>query len=672
MNKTILILDSSLTTQKQFTKRLPASLYNLNFLSDAKQFISKAFELAPDAILMNSDFKNPSSYELVKLLRSIKCFEDIPIGMYSNITTPLEDEQSKLAGANRFVHMEEATLDQNVGELIQIFDDGSVNKAEVAIARNDFDINNLFLQSIKVWDKETTKATILKEIFKLQEYCSDINEAVKGYLILIAQICEVPIVNMYIIENDGPHAYTIHTPDFKEEEISDFNKTCLADFNAVSPGVIETSLSPKEIDYDCENLDLAQFYSQNMESSTYEAVQLKNQNEKPFATLHVISENPLSRDKIELFQYAADQAGLLFQNCIEFKRKMLYERKSRKAFSRFVPEKIIDDLIAESASTKKASVGEKRPVAIMFCYIYRFNDICDINKPEVLVNFLNRYFTTMCNIIKKHGGTIDKFIGNVTMALFGAPISHDDNVCRAIAAGYEMREALKTIEEELVKDLVMPEGLKFNIGIGIHYGSVIVGSIGSKDKTDYTVIGDNVNLASRIEGLTKNYGCQLMVSESVREQYSKEKEARAMEVKDTNALKAKIDELLKSETESDNLTELEVELRRIEAIQTHHDSDKTFVFRHLDDVKVKGKKIAVPTYAVDRSINEFSPAYRDSYNKGLELYQLGVFHLAKEYFEQALQNVEYDKAAELMLSRCIEFIANPPENWDGAIAFNTK
>ena len=307
----------------------------------------------------------------------------------------------------------------------------------------------------------------------------------------------------------------------------------------------------------------------------------------------------------------------ILESTIRMKRKIKFERNIRKAFSRFVPEQIIDELVDGAETEAKVGVGEKRDVAILFCDIRSFTNISECNKPETVVGFLNRYFTAMCTIIKKHGGTVDKFMGDAIMAIFGAPVSYEDNARRALAAAYEMRE---TIDKIPLDDLILPQGMKFKAGIGIHYGDVIVGSIGSADKTDYSVIGDNVNLGSRIEGLTKTYGTMILVSGAVKDQ-------------------------IKS---------------------------NEFIYRHLDNVKVKGKEKPVPIYAVDRSIDDFTSKYREYYDKALGLYTKGVWNLAKEYFQKALDECETDMAAKLMVERCDEFIVRPPVNWDGAIAYNTK
>ena len=613
MSKCILILDNSITIQKLFTKTLDSAQYELKFVTDGKDFIYKAFETTPDVVLINAEISEPSSYELVRLLRSIKCFKEIPVGMYAANKVPFDEYLSEQSGANIFVHLDEKTLTINIEELTQIFNAGAINKTEVNVEKAEVNDAALLYKCMKLWDLDTIKNLIFKTIFDFQKYNSDIKDVAARFLSLVAEVCEVPIVTLYMLENDGPHAYCISAPSFKKEEKDDFFKVCVSDFESISQGISVSSVVPVDLE---SKLDLSKFYTQSVQLSSYETTNLNKQDGNPFATVHIVCEGNFTQTQIELFQYASSVASLVFENCIMLKTKIFYEQRSRKAFGKFVPDEIIDDLIM-STDTENKSVGEKRAVAIMFSDIRSFTSISEKNRPEVIVSFLNRYFTIMVNIIKKHGGTIDKFVGDAIMAEFGTPISYEDNCKRAVEAGYEMRDALPSVPLE---DLVMPEGMTFNIGIGIHYGDVTVGSIGSNDKTDYTVIGDSVNLASRLEGLTKTYGCQLLISQSVKDDVG----------------------------------------------------EGSFVYRHLDDVKVKGKKIAVPIYAVDRSQDEFPADYRDAYKKGMDLYTQGIFNLAKEYFEKAVKSVEHDKAAQLMLSRCIEFIANPPENWDGAIAYNTK
>ncbi len=438
---------------------------------------------------------------------------------------------------------------------------------------------------------------------------------VTDFLSLVVSICEIPAAGLFIVENDGPHGYYVAASGMSERELGDFLKVCAADFEQVMGDYNVSKLVPQKLE--CrQNID--GFYSKDVQLSAYSNGELRSFDGKEcFGTVHIVSGGNFTKDKTDLFNYCIKESGVLFDKMLIVEKKIFFERRIRKAFSRFVPEQIIDELVTNSDASQKVSVGEKRAVAILFSDIRSFTSISELNRPETMVSFLNRYFTAMVNVIKKHGGTIDKFIGDAIMALFGAPVSYEDNARRAAAAACEMREVLPSVE---LGDLVLPEGMQFNIGIGIHYGDVTVGSLGSADKTDYTCIGDTVNLASRLEGLTKVYGSMVLVSESVK----------------------------------DDCPEGE------------------FTFRYLDDVRVKGKAKAVPIFAVDRSPDEFPPAYKDAYTKGMELYKQGIWNLGKEYFEKALAAVPGDKAAKLMLGRCEEFIANPPEHWDGAIAFTTK
>ena len=614
MARKLLIIEPSITVQKVFSTTLRKSDYSIEFIQNSREGLDQVFEFQPDVVLVNAELPTPGGFEIVRLIRSFACFTYLPIGMYATSPVAFDQQLAGQAGASSFIYLDPATLELNVEELAQLPSGGSIDRALLIEAKKDYGDALLFKKSTALWKSDNFQHEILSRLYSMMSSWTSLEEIAARFLTLVAELCEVPMAAIALLEHDGPHAYYISASTLSEAEVNDFFAVCCADFEKQFTDVNSAHIVQKHLD---AQTDLQRFTPENgVTLSSYECAILKGSDKKPFGTIHMVRSGNFIDSQLEALQTCCENGALLIENALFLKRKIFYEQRIRKAFSRFVPEQIIDDL-ANNNTQEKVSVGEKREIAILFSDIRSFTNISERNKPETIVAFLNRYFTVMVDIIKKHGGTIDKFIGDAIMALFGTPVSYEDNCRRAVAAAYEMRQALPDVPLE---DLVMPEGMTFNIGIGIHYGDVIVGSIGSKDKTDYSVIGDSVNLASRLEGLTKTYGTQLLVSDSV------------------------VHEIPKGE----------------------------FVFRHLDDVKVKGKAIAVPIYAVDRSIEEFPAVYRDAYNKGIELYIQGVFRLAKDYFTQALEAVSDDKASKLMISRCEEFIANPPEHWDGAIAFTTK
>ena len=584
----ILILETSSTVQNLFSKSLDKKSYNIKFENDAKKVLTTLLDFKAELFLLNCDIENPRSYEIVRLIRSVQDLQNLKIAMYSNCASSFENELSQDAGADVFIILDSDNIASQIDELKKI-------KTEKASSYN---------------------TAILSKINELTSQIENYEKLIKSYLLLVARLCEVPLSAICIMEDDGPHGYYVCANKTDYKDILDFLNVCTNDFEKCQKIGATRKIKPKKLNSDGM---LENFYNNDIKLSSYDfKVLKKSEEDSALGTVHIVSQGNILSEKINYFDFCVQNSFNLFDKAVVLKKKIFFEKRIRRAFSRFVPEQIIDSLVMQADNENdKVGVGETRAVAILFSDIRSFTNISEKNRADVLVAFLNRYFSTMVEIIKKHGGTIDKFIGDAIMAEFGTPVSYEDNCRRAVMAAYEMRDALPTVE---MGDLVMPEGMTFNIGIGIHYGDVIVGSIGSKDKTDYSVIGDNVNLASRLEGLTKTYGTQILVSESVR----------------TDA------------------------------------GEKSFCFRHLDDVRVKGKKNAVPIYAVDRNENEFSAEYKDAYIKGMELYKQGIWHLAKEYFAKALNTVQGDKAAKLMLERCEEFIINPPENWDGAIAFMTK
>ena len=153
---------------------------------------------------------------------------------------------------------------------------------------------------------------------------------------------------------------------------------------------------------------------------------------------------------------------------------------------------------------------ESRDITVLFSDIRGFTTLSEQRTPEEVVALLNRYFTLQVEVIFRHGGSLDKFIGDCIMAFWGAPLDQPDHARRAVAAALEMAEVLRRFKIELGE-----EDADFDVGIGLHSGPAVVGLIGSDQRREYTAIGDTVNLASRIEGLTRGVA-RILVSDETR------------------------------------------------------------------------------------------------------------------------------------------------------------
>jgi adenylate cyclase len=152
--------------------------------------------------------------------------------------------------------------------------------------------------------------------------------------------------------------------------------------------------------------------------------------------------------------------------------------------------------------------GTRQPVTIMFTDLRNYTSYCQGRDPHQVVEELNQYFAEMSAEIKKHGGMINKFIGDGIMALFGAPVPHPDDARRAVACGLKMVERNAAFNERRLEQGLEP----LVIGIGVHTGNAVVGNIGAPEKMEYTAIGDAVNIASRIESENKTFGTRLLIS----------------------------------------------------------------------------------------------------------------------------------------------------------------
>ncbi len=289
------------------------------------------------------------------------------------------------------------------------------------------------------------------------------------------------------------------------------------------------------------------------------------------------------------------------------------EKKVRQIFQKYVPQELIDRFFQ---SPESMLVGEDRVLAILFSDIRSFTTISESMHPSELVNQLNTYFTMMVDIIMDHQGIVDKYIGDAIMAIFGAPVKHDDDAYQSVSAGLDMVEAMRSFNAKQQAKGYPP----FLTGIGINYGIVTVGNIGAEKKMDYTVIGDMVNLASRLEGLTKEYRQDLIISESLQRKIS-----------------------------------------------------ENFPTRLLDTVAVKGKKRGIRIYGVERELDSATERAWNLHHRAMDAYYAQDFSQAIEGFESVRSVLPEDHIAVEMIQRCRDFQKDPPpDQWDGVKIMKTK
>jgi adenylate cyclase len=197
---------------------------------------------------------------------------------------------------------------------------------------------------------------------------------------------------------------------------------------------------------------------------------------------------------------------LAWQYFVEGREK----RQVKKLFSRFVAKDVYDQLMADPS--RAALGGARRTMTVLFSDVRGFTSLSEKGEPEDVVRQLNEYFSRMVQVLFEHRGTLDKFVGDMVMALFGAPLDDPDHAEHAVQTALAMSSAL----DDLNRQWASEGRAQLDIGIGINTGEMVAGNIGSEAIMSYTVIGDAVNLGARLESLNKDYSSRVIISEATR------------------------------------------------------------------------------------------------------------------------------------------------------------
>jgi class 3 adenylate cyclase len=312
-------------------------------------------------------------------------------------------------------------------------------------------------------------------------------------------------------------------------------------------------------------------------------------------------------------------AAVIVRETIAFVGSENEKQFIRKAFSTYVSGDVVKELIADPSRLHLG--GTKRHMTALFTDIQKFSGISEQLDPEDLVSLLNRYLTAMSDVIHNEKGTIDKYEGDAIIAFFGAPLEIPDHALRACVSAI----AMKRIEHELNKTIgeqnLSPAPLLTRIGITT--GNMVAGNMGTENKMNYTIMGNTVNLAARLEGVNKQYGTWILASED-----------------------------------------------------TIRETGDRLLARKLDRVRVVGIKEPVRLYELLETLENALPRQKrlvESFHQALDCFENRNWNQAAQGFKEVLSIVNDDPPAKKYLDRCVNCLTNPPpDTWDGVYTLTEK
>jgi class 3 adenylate cyclase/DNA-binding response OmpR family regulator len=619
----VLVFEVSETFANMLLEFLNAQGCETQRAKNGLEGIKLVYSFLPDLVITGVEMPLFKGFESVRFLKSRPSTWNIPVIMFTNPGETRDEFWGEQAGADVYLEKSPENFEALSGQIQRLLGENrQIDYERIKREGEKINDNSLVEMVNNLLDNKLFQATLTSLLAELSSKVSSLEETVKGVFALLKNACRAEMCAIMIKDaDDALVVYNANNAGYAEAVAEDFKAITIADFN--------TRFS----DYKVDSKEVHDFFpagERNERIESYILIPMTNGSEE-YATVHIgtsVKEyfSPLILENITVFLSAASP---IIANALHLRQMETLQKNTRAAFARYVPIDVMDEIIKKSSSP--SSQSESRVVTILFSDIRSFTKISENTPARELVDFLNTYFSAMGDEIIAEGGNIDKFIGDAIMAIFGAPKTLDNSAASGVRAAIRM---VKTLPQVDTSSITLPEG-GFGAGIGVNCGECVVGNIGFQNKMDYTVIGDTVNLASRLESITKYYHQTIIVSEYI-----------------YNAAK------------------------------------DDFIFRKADSVRVKGKDQPVGLYTVYAAYrgeaDEGTPPVLvidrealDQYNKGLKLYGMREFEMAKQYFNTALSIEEKagksDYLASLYLSRIEEFLVTPPPpDWDATITMTEK
>ena len=333
-----------------------------------------------------------------------------------------------------------------------------------------------------------------------------------------------------------------------------------------------------------------------------------------------------SRELNRQLQHALDEQVIAYQELKTTKLKLAETEAANRLtrlFEKFVPKGFLERIAPEGLESLRFGTAESDEATILFSDIRSFTDLSEPLSPQELMDFLNDYLKMMNMSIMVNHGFVDKFIGDAVMAIFDRTEQSSNDARNALNAGMGMLQVLGTMNQKRKRQGQIP----ISIGIGIHTGPVVFGTLGFEERMDSTVLGDAVNLASRLESLTKYYGASLLFSDQTFEALGDEKE--------------------------------------------------NLLIRKIDTVMVKGRKQPVTIYELFNSdspdVQSAKKMVMQSLEEPLSLYRQKKWMEAEQLFTDLARNQPLDSLPTIYVERCQNLLENSPsDDWAGVHVFNQK